>query len=81
VKRVARGPVIPSPVRAGAVLNGGLTPPASFVTLEVGMWVEFEPESGPKGLGTADITVTTLKTPLMQSFQELADHFHRHAAG
>jgi cold shock CspA family protein len=57
-----------------------LTPPASFASLAVGMRVEFEPESGPKGLRTATITVTPLKTPL-QSFEALAAYFQRHAAG
>jgi hypothetical protein len=45
------------------------------------MWVEFEPESGPKGLRTAKITVTPLKTPPIRSFQELAGDFNRPAAG
>jgi cold shock protein len=58
-----------------------LTPPERFATLEVGMRVEFEPESGPKGLRAAKITVTPLKTPPIRSFQELAAAFHRHAAG
>ena len=58
-----------------------LTPPARFTTLEVGMQVEFEPELGPKGLRAAKLTVTSLKTPPIRSFQELAAAFHRHAAG
>jgi cold shock protein len=61
--------------------RSALTPPASFATLEVGMRVEFEPESGPKGLRTAKLTVIPLKTPLLRSFEELAAHVHRHAAG
>jgi cold shock CspA family protein len=55
--------------------------PASFATLEVGMRVEFEPESGPKGPRTATITVTPLETPPVLSFEELAAYVHRHAAG
>jgi cold shock CspA family protein len=58
-----------------------LTPPARFATLEVGMRVEFEPESGPKGLRTATITITPLETPPVLSFEALAAYFHRHAAG
>jgi cold shock protein len=50
--------------------RSALTPPERFVTLEVGMRVEFEPESGPKGLRTAKITVTPLKTPPLRSFEE-----------
>jgi cold shock CspA family protein len=61
--------------------RSALTPPTSFATLEVGMRVKFEPESGPKGLRTAKITVIPVKTPLLQSFEELAAHVHRHAAG
>jgi CspA family cold shock protein len=61
--------------------RSALTPPANFATLEIGMRVEFEPESGPKGLRTAKLTVTPLKTPPIQSFQELAAHFHSDAAG
>ena len=61
--------------------RSALTPPAGFATLEVGMQVEFEPESGPKGLRTTKITVTPLKTPPLRSFQELAAHVHRDAAG
>jgi hypothetical protein len=45
------------------------------------MRVEFEPESGPKGLRTAKVTVTPLKTPPLRSFEELAAHIYRHAAG
>jgi cold shock CspA family protein len=58
-----------------------LTPPERFATLEVGMRVAFEPESGPKGLRTEKITVTPLKTPPLRSFEELAAHVYRHAAG
>jgi len=61
--------------------RSALTPPASFATLEVGMRVEFEPESGPKGPRTATITVTPLETPPVLSFEALAAYFHRHAAG
>jgi cold shock CspA family protein len=61
--------------------RSALTPPASFASLEVGMRVEFEPESGPKGPHTATITVTPLETPPVLSFEELAAYFHRHAAG
>jgi cold shock protein len=61
--------------------RSALTPPERFATLEVGMRVEFEPESGPKGLRTAKITVTPLKTPPLRSFEELAAHVHRYAAG
>jgi CspA family cold shock protein len=61
--------------------RSALTPPERFATLEVGMQVEFEPETGPKGLRTAKITVTPVKTPPIRSFQELAATFHRHAAG
>jgi cold shock CspA family protein len=61
--------------------RSALIPPASFATLEVGMRVEFEPESGPKGLRTATITVTPLETPPLRSFEELPAHVHRHAAG
>jgi CspA family cold shock protein len=60
--------------------RSALTPPERFTTLEVGMQVEFEPESGPKGLRTAKLTVTPVKTPPLRSFEELAAHFHRHAA-
>jgi cold shock CspA family protein len=61
--------------------RSALTPPARFATLEVGMQVEFEPESGPKGPRTATITVTPLETPPVLSFEALAAYFHRHAAG
>jgi cold shock CspA family protein len=61
--------------------RSALIPPASFATLEVGMRVEFEPESGPKGPRTATITVTSLETPPVLSFEELAAYVHRHAAG
>jgi cold shock CspA family protein len=57
--------------------RSALTPPERFATLEVGMRVEFEPESGPNGLRTAKITATPLKTPPIRSFQELAAYFHR----
>jgi cold shock CspA family protein len=60
--------------------RSALTPPASFASLEVGMRVEFEPESGPKGPRTATITVTPLETPPILSLNELAAYFHRHAA-
>jgi cold shock CspA family protein len=58
-----------------------LTPPERLATLEVGMRVEFEPGSGPRGLRTAKITVTPLKTPPIRPFQELVSYVHRHAAG
>jgi cold shock CspA family protein len=58
-----------------------LTPPEHFATLEVGMRVEFEPESGPKGLRAVKLTVTPGKTPPLRSFEELAAHVHGHAAG
>jgi CspA family cold shock protein len=61
--------------------RSALTPPERFATLEVGMRVEFEPESGPKGLRTEKITVTPLKTSPLRSFEELAAHVYRHAAG
>jgi cold shock CspA family protein len=61
--------------------RGALTPPASFASLEVGMRVEFEPESGPKGPRTATITVTPRETPPVLSFEALAAYVHRHAAG
>jgi CspA family cold shock protein len=61
--------------------RSALTPPERFATLEVGMRVEFEPESGPKGLRTVKLTVTPVKTPPLRSFEELAAHVHRHAAG
>jgi cold shock CspA family protein len=58
-----------------------LAPPASFTSLEVGMQVEFEPASGPKGPCTSTITVTPVETPPVLSFEELAACFQRHAAG
>jgi cold shock CspA family protein len=61
--------------------RSALTPPASFASLEVGMRVEFEPESGPKGPRTATITVTPRETPPVLSFEALAAYVHRHAAG
>ena len=61
--------------------RSALAPPERFATLEVGMRVEFEPESGPKGLRTVKLTVTPVKTPPLRSFEELAAHVHRHAAG
>jgi cold shock CspA family protein len=60
--------------------RSALTPPASFATLEAGMRVEFEPESGPKGPRTARITVAPLETPPVLSFEALAAYFQRHAA-
>jgi cold shock protein len=61
--------------------RSALTPPERFATLEVGMRVEFEPASGPKGLRTEKITVTPLETPPGRSVEALAAHVHRHAAG
>jgi cold shock CspA family protein len=61
--------------------RSALTPPEGFATLAVGMPVEFEPESGPKGLRTAKLTVTPVKMPPLRSFAELADAFHGHATG
>ena len=61
--------------------RSALIPPASFATLEVGMRVEFEPESGPKGPRTAPITITPLETPPVLSCEELAAYVHRHATG
>jgi hypothetical protein len=82
---VRRRPLMADPSRADRVVGppGEVTivPPQRFATLEVGMRVEFEPESGPKGLRTATTTVTPLKTPPIRSCQELAGYFHRHAAG
>jgi cold shock CspA family protein len=60
--------------------RNALTPPASFASLAVGVRVEFEPESGPKGPRTAQITITPLKTPPALSVEELAAYFHKHAA-
>jgi cold shock CspA family protein len=57
-----------------------VTPPEGFATLEVGMEVAFEPESGPKGLRTAKLTLTPVKTPPLRSFAELAAHRHRYTA-
>jgi cold shock protein len=61
--------------------RSALTPPESFVTLAVGMQVEFEPEAGPKGLRTAKLTVTPEKTPALRSFAELAGHVHGRTVG
>jgi cold shock CspA family protein len=61
--------------------RSALMPPERFAPLEVGMRVEFEPESGPKGLHTAKITVASLKTPSLRLFEALAAHFYRPAAG
>jgi len=61
--------------------RSALTPPERFATLEVGMRVEFEPAAGPKGLRTEKIPVTPLKTPPLRSFEQLAAHVHRDAAG
>ncbi len=61
--------------------RSALTPPERFATLEVGMRVEFEPESGPKGLRTAKITVTPLETSAGRSVEALAADFRSHAAG
>ena len=60
--------------------RSALTPPASFASLEVGVRVEFKPESGPKGPRTAKITVTPLEMPPVLSFEALAAYFQRHAA-
>ena len=57
-----------------------VTPPEGFATLAVGMPVEFEPESGPKGLRTAKLTLTPVKTPPLRSLAELAAHSHRYTA-
>jgi cold shock protein len=61
--------------------RSALTPPERFATLEVGMQVEFEPEAGPKGVRTAKLTITPLKAPPLQSFDELAAHVHKDATG
>jgi hypothetical protein len=45
------------------------------------MRVAFEPASGPKGLRTAQITVTPLETPPGRSVEALAAYFRSHAAG
>jgi hypothetical protein len=42
--------------------------------------VEFEPEAGPKGLRTAKLTITPVKTPPLRSVEELAAHSHRYTA-
>ena len=60
--------------------RSALTHPDSFATLEVGMGVEFEPQSGPKGPHAAKITVTPVETHPKLSFDELAAYFQRHAA-
>jgi cold shock CspA family protein len=60
--------------------RSALIPPERFASLEVGMRVEFEPASGPKGPRTAKITVTPLETPPGRSFEELAAYFRSHAA-
>lgn len=39
--------------------HSAVTPPTSFDTLEVGMVVEFEPESGPKGPRATMIRLAT----------------------
>jgi cold shock CspA family protein len=61
--------------------RSALIPPTSFASLEVGMRVAIEPESGPKGLRTATLTVTPGETLPVLSFAELAAYFQRHAAG
>jgi cold shock CspA family protein len=60
--------------------RSALTPPASFASLKVGMRVEFEPESGPQGPRTTKMTLASLETPSLLSFDELAACFQRHAA-
>ena len=60
--------------------RSAVTPPEGFSTLEIGMEVEFEPEAGPKGLRTAKLTLTPVKTPPLRSFEELAAHSHRYTA-
>jgi cold shock CspA family protein len=60
--------------------RSALTPPERFASLAVGMRVEFEPASGPKGLRTTKITVTPLETPPGRSVEELAAYFRSHAA-
>jgi cold shock CspA family protein len=61
--------------------RSAVTPPEGFAALAVGMPVEFEAETGPKGLRTTKLTVTPVKTPPLRSFEELAAHSHRYAAG
>jgi cold shock CspA family protein len=61
--------------------RSAVTPPEGFAALAVGMPVEFEAETGPKGLRTTKLTVTPVKTPPLRSFAELAAHSHRYAAG
>ena len=61
--------------------RSALTHPDSFATLEVGMGVEFEPESSPKGPRATTITVTPVATHPQLSFDELAAYFQQHAAG
>jgi cold shock CspA family protein len=61
--------------------RSALTPPERFATLAIGMQVEFEPASGPKGLRTAQITVTPLETSAGRSVEALAAYFRSHAAG
>ncbi len=61
--------------------RSALTNPNIFATLEIGMGVEFEPESSPKGPRAAKITVTPIEMHPKLSFEELAAYFQRHAAG
>jgi cold shock CspA family protein len=61
--------------------RSALTPPERCATLEVGMRVACEPASDPHGLRTAKLTVRPVKTPRLRSFEALAAHVHRHAAG
>jgi cold shock CspA family protein len=61
--------------------RSALTPPERFATLEVGMRVAFEPASGPKGLRTAQLTVTPLEASPGQSVEALAAYFRSRAAG
>jgi cold shock CspA family protein len=61
--------------------RSALTPPERFATLAIGMRVEFEPASDPKGLRTAKITVTSLETSPGRSCEALAASFRSHAAG
>jgi cold shock CspA family protein len=60
--------------------RSAVTPPEGFAALAVGMPVEFETEVSPKGLRTAQLTVTPVKTPPLRSFAELAAHRHRYTA-